>query len=487
MLKKLAVLLFAVACSGLLQAGDAVVDRPEKLNFGPLTFEVPDPGSMRFELSDGTPVYLQEDHALPLVHLTIFFHGGRYLIPADKAGLAAIAGEVWRSGGAGEMNAQDFDEALDFLAADLRANIGDVQGSVNLDVMSKDLDEAMTLAMTMITQPRFQKDRFDKAKEDLLQEMKRRNDNTASIESREWNRLIYGDDYWLNHLPVQSSVDNLSIDDCRNFIGPLLRSGNLVLALSGDINREEAVALLEKQLSKLPKMDETLPAIPQPEKSAAPGVYVVNKPDVNQGRVRIGQLGYKEGFKDEFPLQVGNDILGGGGFTSRMMKTIRSNEGLAYGAYSSMRFNRTLPGMIMAFFQSKSSTCAYATKIAFDLIRQMQSEMVEPEELQVSKASFVETFPRRFESAQATASLYAMDELLGRDHAYWKNYRSSVSAVTADGIQRAMAEDVHPDQMIVLVVGNIADIMKGHPDHAAKMTDFGEIHELPLRDPLTLQ
>lgn len=487
MLKKLAVLLFVVASSGLLQAGDAIVDRPEKLNFGPLSFELPDPSAMRFELSDGTPVYLREDHALPLVHLTVFFHGGRYLLPADKAGLTEIAGEVWRTGGAGEMSAQDFDEALDFLAANLSTRIGDVQGSVDLDVMSKDLDEAMKLMMSMITSPRFDQDRFAKAKDDLIQQMKRRNDSTAAIEGREWNRLIYGEDFWFNQLPVKSSVDGLSVDDCRSFISRLLRSGNLVIAISGNISRKEASSLLEDHLSQLPKMEETLPPIPQPEAGAAPGVYVVNKPDVNQGRVRIGHLGYLEGFEDEFALQVGNDILGGGGFTSRMMKTIRSNEGLAYGAYSSMRFNRTFPGTFMAFFQSKSSTCAFATKITLDLIRQMQKEDVSAEELRVSKNSFIETFPRRFESARATASLYALDELLGRDHAYWKNYRPSISGVDASAIQKAMAKDVHPDQMIILVVGNIADIMKGHPDHEAKLTDFGQIHEVPLRDPLTLK
>lgn len=486
MFKKIAALIVCIAAAAGAWAGDGIVDRPEKLNFGSLSFEPPDAGAMRFELSDQTPVYLKEDHTLPLVHISIFFHGGQYLIPAEKAGLGTITSDAWRSGGAGDMSAQDFDEALDFLAANLRTDIGEVQGSLSLDVMTKDLDEAMKLATLMITQPRFQEDRFAKAKDDLLQAMKRRNDDTASIERREWNRLIYGDDYWLNRLPVLSSVQGITADDSRQLVSRLLRSGNLVVAVSGDIDRDRAEALLGKYISQFPKIEEALPTVPQPSKGAEPGVYVVNKPEVNQGRVRIGQLGYREGFRDEFALRVGNDILGGGGFTSRMMKTIRSNEGLAYSAYSSMRFNRTFPGTVAAFFQSKSSTCAYATKIAFDLIRGMQSEDVSGEELDVSKTSFIETFPRRFESARSVAALYAMDELLGRDHAYWKNYRSSVGAVDAAAIRKAMAADLHPDQMIVLVVGNISDIMKGHPDHQASLKDFGSIHQVPLRDPMTL-
>ena len=109
MFKRTVLLMVILASAFSLQAGNKIVDRPEKLKFGPLDFKVPDAAALRFELSDGTPVYLKEDHELPLVDLTIFFHGGRYLIPAEKAGLAGITSDVWRSGGAGDMSAREFD------------------------------------------------------------------------------------------------------------------------------------------------------------------------------------------------------------------------------------------------------------------------------------------------------------------------------------------------------------------------------------------
>ncbi len=473
-------------CAVFAVAGD-IVDRPEELKFEDLTFEVPSADDLRFELSNGMPVYLSEDHQLPLVNIAVNFRGGRYLVPADKAGLAEMVSEGWRSGGAGDLSAQELDEKLDFLAANVSARISDVRGSASLNVMSKDLNEAMGLFMDLLIRPAFQDDRFAKAKDDLLQAMKRRNDDTRGIENREWDRLIYGDDYWMNQLATKATLDTVTRDDARQFISRLIRSDNMVLAVSGDISRDDAKALLDATIGTLPKLDAALPAIPQPTQVPEPGVYVVNKPDVNQGRVRMGHLGYRLGTPNQFPLTIGNDILGGGGFTARMMKRIRSDEGLAYGAYSVMSFPVTMPGTFGPLYQSKSSTCAFAAEIAMELIDQMQTEPVTDEELMTSKNSMVETFPRRFESAARVVRIFAQDEILGRSHDYWTNYRDTVRKVTAEDIQKAFAEDVRPDDMIMLVVGNIEEIMAGHPDHDARLTDFGPIHEVPLRDPLTLE
>jgi len=480
------VVLALTVAAATVSAAD-IPDRPEKLVFPDLTFDVPDADSMRFELADGTPVYAMKDSEFPLVDITVFFRGGRYLEPEGKAGLAAITGDAWRTGGAGDYSAQDLDEELDFLAANLSTNVGDVTGSVSLNVLSKDLDKAMAIFMDVLTKPRFQGDRFAKTKDNMLQAMKQRNDDTSDIEAREWDRLIYGDAYWMNQLATKASVDGVTADDCKKFVSSLVRSGNLVIAISGDFEQAEMEALLNRTIATLPKLEKALPAVPQPTATTEKGVYVINKADVNQGRVSIGQLGYKLGAPNQFPLMIGSDILGGGGFTARMMKTIRSDEGLAYSAYASLNFPVTIPGTFQAYYQSKSSTCAYAAEIFFDLLKDMRTAPPTDEELRTAKASFIETFPRRFASASQMVGLFATDELLGRPHSYWADYRDNVAAVTGDEVEKAMAADLDPSKMIMLVVGNIEEIMKGHPEHEAKLSDFGEIKELPLRDPMTLE
>ncbi len=464
-----------------------IPDRPEKLKFPELTFDVPDAGSLRFELADGTPVYAKQDKQFPLINITVYFHGGRYLVPVGKEGLAGITAAAWRSGGAGDRTAQELDEELDFLAANLGTNIGDVWGSASLNLLSKDLDGAMAIFMDVLTKPRFQQDRFDKAKENAVQAMKQRNDDTSDIEAREWNRLIFGDDFWQNRLATQASVDAITARDSKEFVSSLVRSGNLVVAVAGDFEPAALETLLNKTIGSLEPLGQPLPAIPQPDHTPEPGVYVVNKPDVNQGRVSIGRPGFKEGYPDEFPLMVGNDILGGGGFTSRMVRRIRSDEGLAYSAGSGLSFPVTIPGTFDAYYQSKSSTVSFAAEIFFQVLDAMRNQPPSDDEIRVSKNSFIEVFPRQFASAAQIVGLYAIDEILGRDHSYWVEYRDNIAAVTADEIQKAMKKNLDPATMIMLVVGNIEEIMKGHPEHDAKLTDFGEITNVPLRDPMTLE
>ena len=126
-------------------------------------------------------------------------------------------------------------------------------------------------------------------------------------------------------------------------------------------------------------------------------------------------------------------------------------------------------------------------RIVHCFIESMREGKVTDEELRTAKNSFIETFPRFFENPVQTAGIFATDDLLGRPHSYWATYREKMGAITADQIKTAMSRDIQPDKMIVLVVGNIGEIMKGHPDHEAKFTDFGPIHNVPLRDPLTLE
>ncbi len=478
--------LTAVLLGSAVVSAGGIPPRPEQLVFPALSFDVPDAGAMRFELANGTPVYARVDHQLPLVTINVLFKGGTYLEPQGKEGLAALAGTVWRTGGAGDRTAQQLDEDLDFLAANLSTRIGGVSGNVRLNVLSKDLDAAMSILMDVLTQPRFQDDRFAQAKDDAFQDMKRRNDDTSDIESREWSRLIYGDASWMNRLSTKASVESITAQDCRSFVTSLARAGNMVVAVAGDFDRPAIMSLLDRTIGTLPAADAPIAPVPQDIQTAAPGVYVVNKPDVNQGRVSAGHLGVKLGDPDEPALRVMNDILGGGGFTSWIVKRVRSDEGLAYSAGSYLTFPISYPGAFRALFQSKSRTCPGALSITLDLIRKMRTGEVSADELKTAKNSFIETFPRRFESPERTASLFASDELLGRPHGYWKTYREKIAKVTAKDVRAVAQRDLHPDKMVILVVGNIDEIMKGHPDYTARLTDFGTIHKVPLRDPFTL-
>src|SRR5512136_1514900 len=163
--------LLVLAVAGAAVAAD-VPARPEQLTYPPLTFNVPDASKMRVQLANGVPAFIAEDRLLPLVTVQVYFRGGQYLEPKGKEGLAELTGTVWRTGGAGNLDAKALDEELDFLAAQLSTGVGEVSGRVSLNLLAKDLDRGLTLLMDVLREPRFQEARLAKAKEDMISEMK---------------------------------------------------------------------------------------------------------------------------------------------------------------------------------------------------------------------------------------------------------------------------------------------------------------------------
>jgi predicted Zn-dependent peptidase len=193
---------------------------------------------------------------------------------------------------------------------------------------------------------------------------------------------------------------------------------------------------------------------------------------------------------DSYALQIMNDILGGGGFTSRIMSRVRSDEGLAYSAGSSFGLGVYYPGTFRAALQSKSATTAQAIEIVLEEIQRIRTTKVSPEELETAINYAVEVFPRNFATAAQIAGTFAQDEYTKRPADYWETYRDRIRAVTADEVLRVAQAYLHPDKLIILVVGNIDDIVKGNPDKPqyslTKLARDGRLHRIPLPDPLTL-
>jgi zinc protease len=184
-----------------------------------------------------------------------------------------------------------------------------------------------------------------------------------------------------------------------------------------------------------------------------------------------------------------NEILGGGGFTSRLMQKVRSNEGLAYSVRSINQPRVDYPGDFKAGFESKNATVALATKIVMDEIRRIRAEPVPEEELETARLSLVETLPRRFESKPAMLAVFVNDEWTKRPEGFWQSFRERVEAVTPADVQRVAQKHLDPDSMAILVVGDWEAIAPGDLEKRASMQEFfgGEVTHLPLRDPLTLE
>lgn len=466
-----------------------VPPHPRELKYSALEYAPPKPSTYRQTLRNGVVGFFVEDHELPLVNVAALVRVGSYLDPAGKTGLAAATASLMRSGGTTHYKSEEFDEEVDFIAASISSSTGPTSGSVSVNFMAKDVDRALELFFDMLRNPAFQQDQLDLYKGQVLQAMERRNDSTDGIESREWNRLMRGERHFSTAQSTKASISPLAREDMLQFHKRYYHPANLIFAVSGDFDTAQMKEKLEKAMAGWEAGARSTEA-PKPDHVPAPGVYLVDKSDVNQGRVSIGHLGIMRGNPDEFAIDMMNDILGGSGFTSRIMNRVRTDEGLAYSAGSSFSAGVYYEGQFRAAFQSKSATTAQAAQIVFDEIARVRDAKVSPEELATVKNQAIEVFPRYFASASSVASTFAQDEFTGRDPRFWETYRDKIGAVTVEDVQRVARQYLQPDKMVILAVGNAEDMLKGNPDkpeYSFRKMAGGKIIRIPLPDPLTME
>ena len=461
--------------------------RPEEIEAPPLDFRVPEAKQFRRTLADGTPVYVAPSHEFPLVTVSITFKGGASLDPADVPGLVAATSSLVRLGGTESTAPAEFDEALDFLATNIGVQSNDAFTTASMNCLTSTFDESLALFMEMLRKPRFDEGRLATTKARLVEGLKQRNDDAASIISREWRRLLWGADHFEGREPTAKSVAAMAPERMREVHAKIFHPGNMIVAVSGDFEEKAMLAALEKAFAGW-KKGSAVPDPAAPTAKLVPGVYHVPK-EIPQGKVVIGMRAIERDDPDAIPLDLLNDILGGSGFTSRIMQQVRSNEGLAYSAASAIVPKVDYPGQFQARFESKNATVALATKIILDLIEGVRTEPVTYEELETAKAAAIETFPRQFESKPAMLRVFVNDEWTDRPADFWQTYRDKVSAVTREDLLRVAKKHLDPEKMAVLVVGDWDEIAGGDLEKRASMAEFfgGKVTHLPLRDPLTLE
>jgi zinc protease len=467
---------------------DDIVDHPDKLVFEDLDYKPPRPQDYRHTLACGAAAYVVENPEMPTFDLTILVRTGSVYEPVEKAGLADMTGYLMRNGGVEGMTAKELDERLAFLAGDISVRIGQTQGAASLFCLSKDIDEGLALFKKVLRTPMFEEKALDRYRADVLSNLEQRNASTTAIEAREWQFLMYGDHPCTTSFRrTEKSVNTITRDDLASFYETYFFPKNFIFALSGDFKTEEILGKLNRMLAGWPDRTLDLPDVPDTIPGPKPGVYMVEKEDVNQSRIRVGHIGVKRDIPDEYALAVMNDILGGGGFTSRIIRRVRSDEGLAYNAGSAFERPVLYPGTFRAWFQTKHATAAFGTRLILDEIIRIRTELCEAEIVENAKGSLVGNVVNPFSSKTTIVGTFASDDYTGRPDDYWQNYTKNMEAVTPEDVLAAAQIHLHPNRLVYLVVGDPEAVLKGSDKHDERYSDFGAITMLPARDPMTLE
>lgn len=479
----------ALSFLGLSLFAQPIPERPEKLAFKPMTFQPPQAKELRTTLKNGVPVYILNDASgQPFVRINLMLRGGAYMDPQGKEGLAGLLGDQWREGGTEKLKADQLDEELEFLAARIQSQLGETSGELSLEILEKDFAKGLDLFMQVLTQPAFAQERLELAKKQAKQGMEQRNDSANSIANYQINYLINGEGHFTTRAMTQASVDAISVADLKAMHRDLMHPKNWVLAVSGKFDRKKVMDALNRSIGSLKALGKVSAPVEGPSFKRKPGFFLCEK-DLPQSTVMLNIPGLRRTDADWFDAYMMNYILGGGSFTSRLFRKVRSDEGLTYGIPSFLDKGVHWKGNWSCRFQTKNTSAAYALRLVQAEIEKLKTEPVSESELNVAKNGIIDGFPDFFSNKQGVVNLYASEELNGYPQGFYANYREKIKAVTAEQIQRAAKKYLNLDELVVLVVGKTQDIQKGDEKQMGGLKSVTQlpITQIPLRDPLTLK
>jgi len=428
--------------------------RPEQFKFAPLVFNPPKAAEFRTTLSNGMVVYIAEDHEIPWVSASLLMRTGPFLEPKNKLGVAGMASTVMRSGGTATMTGEQITERMDFLAGSVSA--------ASLSIHVRHVDEGLKIWLDIRNNPAFPEDKVRRERDQALVQIRNRNRNLALVGMRTWTRLIYGEDSPMAAEPAEADTTGITREDLAAWHKKYWGSNNAILVISGDFKKAEMLQKLETAFGRWAKAEQAVPPIPKVQQAARAGVYMV-QPDVpsNQGVIQIGHLGLMQDDPDYQAVDLMNYILGGGSFSSRITKVVRTDNGLAYSTSSSFSGGAEYPGTFAAFCQTKNATVVFASQLMLDLIEGMRAGDVSQADLDFAKTARIEAFPATFSSMGQIIRNFAMLEYNKRPMDYYDTLRAKYEKVTLADIKRVAQKWLQPDKMVIMVAGNIDECKAG--------------------------
>jgi zinc protease len=412
----------------------------------------------RIQLANGMVIFLQEDHELPLIDGVARIRGGARDEPAAKTGLMDIYEEVWRTGGTKTQTGDQLDDYLEVRAAKVETDANDDSTFISLSCLKGDFDDVLKVFAELLREPEFRADKVDLAQHEEFDAISRRNDQISGIATRESLKLAYGAQNPYARVPEYATVSAISRQDLLDWHQAHVHPNNIVFGLVGDFD----AAAMEAKLRQLFGPWAKGPEVKKTEitfQPAKPGYYLIKKEDVNQSAIRMVELGTTRDNPDFYALQVFNEALAGG-FSSRLVKDIRTARGLAYAVGGGVGTAFDHPGIVRLVVGTKSGSTVEAIKAMYDDIDGLAKDPISDEEIKRAKDSILNSFVFNFDSPDKVLREQMAYEFYGYPADFLQRYRAGIEKTTKADVARVAAKYLHRDQLAVLVVGNAADFDK---------------------------
>jgi zinc protease len=409
----------------------------------------------RTVLDNGLVLLTSEQRALPMVSISMLLDAGSRYEPAGQAGLANLTARLLTYG-TQRRSASQISEALDFIGASLSTDCGDDVASVSLTILKKDLATGLDLLAEILTQSTFPQAEIDRQKQAVLASIRAREENPGAVAAIKFAAALFPESpYGRPAEGTEASVKGLQRKSLQEFFARYYRPNRAIISVVGDVTEKEIAQALSKAFSGWKKGEPRgKPLVPSV--IGATQQLRVNK-DLTQSNIILGHNGVTRANPDYYAIQVMNYILGGGGFSSRAMDSIRNERGLAYSVYSYFAAEKS-HGSFQFVMQTRNETALEAIGIAKEEIRRIREEPVSEPELSDAKEYLIGSFPLRLDTNRKVAGFLAQVEYyqLGLD--YPERYPGLVRRVTREDVQRVAKQYLLPEKLITVIVGNLKQL-----------------------------
>jgi zinc protease len=403
-----------------------------------------------WQTKGGARVMFVEAHELPMFDLRLTFAAGSSQ-DGDTPGLAMMTNAMLNEGVPGK-DVTAIAEGFEGLGAQFGNGAYRDMAVLSLRTLSdaEQRDPALDLFDQVIGQPTFPADSLQRIKNQILASLEQQKQDPGKLANIELFEQLYGNHpYGHPSSGTAQSIAAFSADQLRAFHGRAYASGNAVIALVGDLTREQAETIAERVSSSLPQ-GPALAAFPEP-KTPTPGVHHIEYPSA-QTHLLLAQLGVKRGDPDQAALTVGNQILGGGGFGARLMEEVREKRGLTYGVYSGFTA-MAAQGPFSISLQTRAELSSGTLDLVRDIVREFLEEGPTQAELDNAKRQLVGSFPLSTASNADIAGQLGSIGFYGLPLSYLEDFMNQVQELTVEQVRSAMKTHLDPDGFIVVTAG----------------------------------
>jgi zinc protease len=428
----------------------------------------------RFELSNGMVIFLQEDHELPLIDGVVHIRGGSRDEPANKAGLAEIHAEVWRTGGTRSKTGDQLDDLLETHGARVETSSSDDSASLAWSSLKGDFDQVFSVVLDVLTEPEFRQDKIDLAKEEAASLISRRNDDVGEIADRESTKLAYGADSPYARTPEYDTVAAVTHEDLLRWHRRTATPNNMIVGVTGDFDSAAMEQKLRQAFAGLPR-GEPFPKTQLTFRQPPPGVYLVEKEDINQSDITLVELGTDRRNPDYYAIAVMNELFGGG-YASRLYSNIRSKQGLAYDVGGGVGASFDHPGVVRISMGTKSGSTAKAIDELKVQINDLLKEGVTGAEVSRAKDTILNSFVFLFDSKERVLAEQMRYEFYGYPPDSLERFRSAIERVTPADVERVARKYLRPERLSILVVGREKDFDRS-------LATFGKVTRVDISIP----